>query len=340
MNAARTVRKRLADAFPTRPTFLRQLAMSHHSVCSIFFALGRFEESEAALKEALAIQTRLAGEFPLQPDLREELATSHNSLGELHRARGRFKEGERAYRDAIAIYKRLADEFPTRSAFGRYLALGTLNLGLLLKAEGRSQDAEKTFNEALGIRKKLAKDFPKQPELNNEAAVAFIELIGLCNERRDFVAAKVHLEKAGPWSDCLTTDPKNSEFRATYREALSVGASTLAGLLEQAKAMNSARRIRDLRWEPSVDAYVAAAALARCIPLVAENQKLDGDHRKAAMQFYGDEAVRILREAVAKGFQDVEKVGKETALNPLREREDFKTLVGELEEKNRKSKAK
>jgi hypothetical protein len=71
--------------------------------------------------------------------------------------------------------------------------------------------------------------------------------------------------------------------------------------------------------------------LARCIPVVAKHGKLDADERKAAVQFYGDEAMKLLREAVAKGFKDAKQMKQDRDLDPLRDREDFQKLLEELE---------
>ena len=50
------------------------------------------------------------------------------------------------------------------------------------------------------------------------------------------------------------------------------------------------------------------------------------------MQFYADQAMAMLRDAVAKGYKDVADMKKDTDLDPLRQREDFKALVAELEQ--------
>ena len=49
------------------------------------------------------------------------------------------------------------------------------------------------------------------------------------------------------------------------------------------------------------------------------------------MQFYGDEAMKLLREAVAKGFKDAKQMKQDRDLDPLRDREDFQKLLEELE---------
>ena len=44
----------------------------------------------------------------------------------------------------------------------------------------------------------------------------------------------------------------------------------------------------------------------------------------------------LLRDAVAKGYTDIEHVKKDTNLDALRDREDFAKVVAELEARNRR----
>ena len=77
----------------------------------------------------------------------------------------------------------------------------------------------------------------------------------------------------------------------------------------------------------------AARFLSQCVPIVAKPDKLDDKQRKEAAQFYGDAAMKLLREAVSKGYKDVRLMKTDTDLNPLRQREDFQKLVAELQRK-------
>jgi hypothetical protein len=106
-----------------------------------------------------------------------------------------------------------------------------------------------------------------------------------------------------------------------------------AGLLDQASAVQAAERLRDLGWDPPGNTYDAACAVAQCIPIVEKAEGLDAAKRRATVQFYGDQAMAMLRAAVAKGYKDIEHLKKDDDLKPLREREDFKKLVTELEAK-------
>ena len=111
-----------------------------------------------------------------------------------------------------------------------------------------------------------------------------------------------------------------------------VGAN--AGLQDQPAAVQAARKLRDLGWDRPDNAYDAGCALALCIPIVEKDDNNEPAKRQAAMQFYGGQAMAMLRDAIAKGFKDVAHMKKDTDLHPLRQREDFKKLVAELEKKN------
>jgi hypothetical protein len=45
--------------------------------------------------------------------------------------------------------------------------------------------------------------------------------------------------------------------------------------------------------------------------------------------------MKLLQEAVSKGYKDAMHMKEDTALNPLRQREDFQKLVAELEGKGK-----
>ncbi len=71
--------------------------------------------------------------------------------------------------------------------------------------------------------------------------------------------------------------------------------------------------------------------LSQCVPIVAKHDKLDDQQRKPAAQFYGDAATKMLRDAVSKGYKDLAHMKKDTDLDPLRQRDDYRKLVAELQ---------
>jgi hypothetical protein len=73
---------------------------------------------------------------------------------------------------------------------------------------------------------------------------------------------------------------------------------------------------------------------------VVQHTKLDARQRQEAARFYGDAAVQLLHESVSKGYKNVAHMKKDTDLDPLRAREDFKQLVFGLERVKQTEKAK
>jgi hypothetical protein len=69
------------------------------------------------------------------------------------------------------------------------------------------------------------------------------------------------------------------------------------------------------------------------VPIVENDDKLDAAKRQAEMLFYADQAMAMLEGAVAKNYKNIEHMKKDKNLDPLREREDFKKLLSELDGK-------
>jgi hypothetical protein len=205
---------------------------------------------------------------------------------------------------------------------------------------GGLAEAETAYRDGLALLKQLAADFPNQPDMRNALADTLVNLASLRIQRRDFRAAKAYLDEARPHHEAaLTANPRHPDYRPDYYICLLSLIQAHAGLLDQAAAVQAAEQLRDLGWDPPTDTYNAACALALCIPIVASDPKqevsteagLDKAKRQAAVQFYGDAAMKMLQTAVAKGWKDAAHMKKDTDLDPLRTREDFQTLLRELE---------
>jgi serine/threonine protein kinase len=310
---ALAIRKQLAADFPTRPEFRQDLAESHNFVGSVLNNTCRLKEAESAYAEAMAIQKQLAADFPTRPEFRQVLAISHNNLGNVLIKTGRLKEAESAYADALAIVKQLAAEFPTRPKFRQDLAISHNNRGALLGHTGRLKEAESALADAVAIQKQLIAEFPKVLDYQDVAARTLVELATLARRQGNSAAARKRLDEMLP-------------YRQTYRHQLRGLTQTSAERGDRAGAVAAAQKGRDRRWYAPADAYDAAAALALCIPIVQKSE------RRADAPFYADEAMKMLRDAIAKGYHDTAHLKQDKDLDALRERADFKKLLAWLEE--------
>jgi tetratricopeptide (TPR) repeat protein len=326
----------LAADFPSRPEFRQNLAYSHNNRGTLLSQMGRLQEADKEWNLALSIRRQLAADFPSRPEFRHELASTHRDRGDLLRDMGRFQEAEKEYDQAVSILKQLAANFPTRLEFRQDLAGSHNNRALLLGPTGRHQEAEKDFDQALSIYKQLAADFPNKPDLHSELAGTCVNLALLHQQQGNGATAKRLLLEGGPHHlAALKANPRHPDYRQFYHNHLIVLTEVHAGLLEQEDAVRTAETRRDLGWNVSADAYNAARFLSLCVPIVAKHDKLDARQRQEAAQFYADAAMKLLRDAVSKGYKDAPNMKKDTALDPLRQREDFQKLVAELEGKGK-----
>jgi serine/threonine protein kinase len=333
-NEALRIYKQLAADFSSRPEFRHELASYHNNRGILLHNTGRLKEAEKDWNEALSIWKRLAADFPARPEFHRGLAISHNSRGILLRDTGRLKEAEKDHDQALSISKQLASDFPTRPEFRQELASSHNNRGNLLRATGRLKEPEKDYDQALSIRKQLAAGFPNQPELGNDLAGTCVNLAILHMQQGNWTAAKRLLLEGRPHHlAALKANPRHLEYRHFYRNHLRVLTTVHAGLVEQEHAVRTAETCRDLGWNAPADAYEAACFMSLCVPIVANHGKLDEKQRKEAVQFYGDAAMKLLRDAVSKGYKDVSRMKQDNALAPLRQRADFQKLVAELERK-------
>ena len=153
-------------------------------------------------------------------------------------------------------------------------------------------------------------------------------------QQGNWAAAKRLLDEGRPHHlAALKANPRHPTYRGFYREHLQALTRLHAGLLEPQDAVRTAETCRDLGWDAPADAYAAACGLSQCVPIVAKHAKLDDKQRQEAAQFYGDAAMKLLRDAVSKGYKDVSRMKQDNALAPLRQRADFQKLVAELERK-------
>ncbi len=188
----------------------------------------------------------------------------------------------------------------------------------------------------MSIQKQLVTDFPNQPDLRNDLAGTCASLAINHLQQGNWAAAKRLLLESRPHHlAALKANPRHPTYRQFYRNHLGLLTEDHAGLLEPEEAVRTAKTRRDLGWNAPADAYDAACFLSGCIPIVAKHDKLDEKQRKEAARFYGDQAIRLLCDAVNKGYQDAAHLKKDTDFDPLRQREDFQKLVAQLEGKRK-----
>jgi serine/threonine protein kinase/tetratricopeptide (TPR) repeat protein len=326
------LRKQLAAEFPAVPGYRQELAMSHNYLGNVLKAMGRLEEVEATHRDALTLQKHLMAQFQAVPVYRQELADSYHFLGILLLDTARPKEAEAALREALTLQKQLAEEFPAVPDYRQSLAAIQNTLGSLLRRMARPSEAEAVFRSAFSVQKQLAAEFPTVSDYQNELAGTMVNLAELSRDRKEFSDARDLLESAAPHHQiALKSNPRNPTYRHFFMNNRIALVLTSASLGDPIVAAQVAEQLAALGWDPAADAYNAACALSQCVPVVEKDANLSEAKRRELATSYADRALGMLRQAISKGFKDAAHMKKDTDLNPLRSRADFRKLLAELE---------
>jgi hypothetical protein len=105
---------------------------------------------------------------------------------------------------------------------------------------------------------------------------------------------------------------------------------------DHARAAATADELAGFGYDPAGDCYDAACFQCRAGTLAAKDARLAEARRKVLASSYADRALALLRQAVAHGYDDAAHMKQDTDLEPLRGRDDFKKLLGDLEAKGKK----
>jgi serine/threonine protein kinase/tetratricopeptide (TPR) repeat protein len=362
---ALAIQEKLAAEYPAAPQYRQELAGSHNNLGNLLAGLGKRPEAERAYRQALAIKEKLAVEYPTVPEYRKDLAISHLNLGSLLAGLGKSAEAEAAYRQALAIQDKLAAEYPVVPRYRQELATSYYNLGVLLAGLGKRPEAEAAYRQALAILEKLATDFRNvsaYPIDLGRSQLNFGELLRTNNQPEQ--ALSWYTRAMATLEEVLRQVKVDVTAQQFLRNSYLGRAQALDTLKRHAEAVKDWDKVIELSAETErpgfrllraasrvragqVDAAIQEAEeLAKngdantlynvaCVFALAADRKGESAAQMSKEEC-ANRAVAILQQAVAKGWKDAEHMKKDDDLKALREREDFKKLVSELEAANAK----
>jgi serine/threonine protein kinase/tetratricopeptide (TPR) repeat protein len=357
-------RVKLGTDFPVVPRYRSDLAESQEGLGVLFARLRQHAESEKLLREALATYEKLAVDFPAAPSYRNALAGTCNNLGVLLSGLGRAEEAITVYRQSLTILEKPVADFPGAPGYQRMLGMGYNNLGVRLKASGDLERAESLYRQALAIREKAAKAYPEIPQFRVDLGIsqvnwanllrqknppapalkwyarAIASLEGALVQSKDDVTAREylqnaylnrarafddlhrHAEAAADWDRTVELTPAANRAELRMNRALSrVRAGQVATATREAE-------------ELAKNADAGTIYNAACVFALAAGRR-DKSAGPLSRKDCARRGVALLRQAVARGFKDVQHLKSDEDLNSLRQRDDFKKLLAELREKAR-----
>jgi tetratricopeptide (TPR) repeat protein len=318
--------ERLAADFPTVVEYRLQLAAAHHDRGSLLERLDRPGEAEVAYRLAVDIRERLVTEFPGVPGYRQQLAQTHNNFGNLLKNWGKYDEADIALRRALEIREKLARDFPDVAEYALDLGASYCNVGHLVRDTGDPEAALDWFQQAIARLEPLV---TREPGLM--PATRFLRNSHWGRATTLDVLGQ-HAEATRDWERALELDDGSArdELRAAFAGSRLRGSQKekdSAGCLAAAAENESLQRT-DTVW-----LYDAACFRGVTAAVILEDANTEAADAARLAREQGDLAMDWLHKAVAAGFTDVDHLQQDSDLDALREREDFKKLLAELEAK-------
>ncbi|HEY3393245.1 MAG TPA: serine/threonine-protein kinase [Lacipirellulaceae bacterium] len=310
--------EKLSTDLPTVPEYLRHRASSHGDLADLKYRQENWAASEDQRRQAISLFADLVNVFPEAPDYRFELATNRGKLGLVLNRRGQRTDAIDAHKLAIEDLQILTEKYRNVPDYTVQLGGNLCNLGLHILNDGRPEDALEWFARAIQTltpfvnqdpRVVPAREFLRNSHYNRALALMALKRFADAVPDWDRVIA---LDDGPDW-------PMPRMWRA----------HCLAHVAPERAVADAEEVIQDPKL-PSTIFYQAARVCAVASATVKDAQKREQ---------FAARAVALLQEARARGnFLDksnLEGLTSDSGLDSLREREDFKKLLAELEDKRK-----
>jgi serine/threonine protein kinase/tetratricopeptide (TPR) repeat protein len=333
---AMAIQERLAIDHAEATEFRRALAMSQSALGLLYYRTGRLEKAQASQELALATWSKLVANEIYAPEDQQGLATVQERLGETYRAKGWTEKAEQVLKGAEGNFEALVHEHPDvpeyQQARGRtYIALGRLYHSNV----GQAEKAETAHQRAMEIFEKLAQRHPDVPEYSFEVGrtYRFLGLDAQLADRKN--VAVTRYEKAISVLESVLARGYR-EGRSELFNARITRAMMLAEIGERTRATSEVDAVASQEGLSEVNLYNIACFFSQGSAQADKDTKLSPADRSRLKTHYANRALEFLRQAIAKGYENLAVLKTDKDLDSLRSRQDFNKLVQDVEQKNKK----
>jgi serine/threonine-protein kinase len=312
----------LTQQHPTAFSYQSALGINYNNLCQAQHALGDFTGAFDSATESVRLWVDQARQRSEILFVQTALAEAQTSLGMTELSRMHRKEARQAYEKARRIWDALAEKYPEKLSYKTEQAGTRVNLALVLAAGEEYPKCLDLLDHAIttlrDVRRRDSKDRTASEYLRNAHLSRAETLVRMGRPK----------EAAGDWKQC-----------AALEEALPGGGSRaklayfLAGAEDLPRAAQAAEAVDPKSPVSPLDCYNLACIWA-----------LAGAAQVRPVDQCAVHALVWLRKAQAAGFfKDpavVAEMRKDSDLHSLRERDDFKKFLAELEKEVGKEKPK
>jgi tetratricopeptide (TPR) repeat protein len=311
---ARELREALARARPDVVRYRADLAATYNNLGILQKEANKRAEALEWYGKARELREALARAQPDVVRYRADLVATYNDLGLLQQRAGQWDEALNWYDKARKLQEDLARVHPEVVRYRADLAATYVNLGNLTRDQDRPADALDWYAKAITVLQRVLDTDP-------QVATPRLWLRNAYRGRaRTLTQLGRHAEAAQDWIHAAEFDagPGRNFFRLQRAISLAHSGDHIPAVAEA----NAVAEAKDVQAPTTL--YNAACVCA----LASSSAKQD----LGLAEQYASRAVELLRQAVAKGYKNVAHIKKDTDLDGLRGRDDFKTLMAQLEQ--------
>jgi tetratricopeptide (TPR) repeat protein len=322
---ARDILGQLLQEHPGTRAFADALTVTLHDLAALHTREGRPREALAVLDKARAVRAALVRDSPEALTMRR-----YEAEHELHRGRVNLAMKQRAA--AQANFRKSCDlldglgNAPGQERMRAYTYLGVVQAAGLLQRG----DALASLHTALDLLKKAGEPAALLDEPGEQAETCFLLGAGLMNLGRP-AESILPFQRAVEHGRAALARASHSR---ALRKALSRSYFHLGQMQRDvgrpAEAATTCRQRQKLWPDDANELFDAARELCLCAEGIAKGKKGPDADEQAQRRRYLDEAMDVLRQALARGLKGAREVRQDSDLKLLRDRADFKELLAEM----------
>jgi len=275
----------------------------------------KYNEAHAACREALALLTKLIAVSPQSRDYQVSLGACHLGLGQLAYDQERFAEAVPEYKEAVRIHEALAKEFTRENQPVIDLANNYRNLALAYEKSSKAKQSIEFEDKALAALEPLLAVAQPPEELK------FLARNCHWGRALSFEMLRRFPEAADAWTKAIELTNGNARDLRMNRSLARARAGDHVLAIKEVEA-----QIAEKQTNPA-DLYNAACVYSVSSGVTKGDTKLKDQ--------YAARGFELLQLAKAKDFfkdkANVENMKTDTDLDNLREHEEFKKLLTEID---------
>jgi tetratricopeptide (TPR) repeat protein len=329
-----TVLEEMNRAEPENVHTLRNLAGVRYNCGLLNATLGREEASMAAYKQSLELRERLAHAHPDDPRFVLDVATTLGNIAARQEVRGNLPETLASLKRASEILQKLAAAHPENAEYQNYFLRARTNVGHTLTRLKQGPEALEVLRAVQEPCERMVREHPNVVQYQKDLATQFNRVAAALRQLGKLDEAVTASQKATDLNDKMLkanpNDPENNDRRVellTFQGDLARENKQAAAAV---KFFRSSVKVREGVSAPTPEQlYDLACTRAKLAGAAADS----GSHLSPAeARAEADQAMAVLRRAVTAGFNSAEKIQKDTDLESLQNRDDFKKLIEDLQQ--------